>query len=91
MVIKSTIQTATRTSIVVLLVFVGSLLPTLSWATERGVTEAQVVEIVHQRVKGKILKLKSTPFGYRVKLIHRGKIRIIYVDKTGTIVKRPEQ
>ncbi len=64
-------------------------LPTGSKQTRTiGIDEA--TEIIQQLVDGKVLGIKPNNDGYRAKVMHNGRIRIVQISKQGKLI-RPTQ
>ena len=51
-----------------------------------GISEA--TEIIQQKIDGKVLDIKPDEHGYRAKVMHNGRIRIIQISKSGKLIRQ---
>ena len=53
-------------------------------SSQRGLTEQQVIRNIQQRYPGKVLSItlqkRRQQSVYRIKLLHRGRIKVLWVD-----------
>ncbi len=54
----------------------------------RTIGIAEATDIIHQQVNGKILDIKPDENGYRAKVMHNGRIRIIQISKQGKLISK---